>query len=495
MERRILLVNPLFIYHDPMERRLVEPYFPLGLLYVAAALRDAGWQVKVFDCALCPDDREFEEVLAQERPSYVGFSVLNTTRDPAMRLARKAHQAGATVIFGGADPTSRPADYLFPNDGNRAIDVVVCGEAEETAVELMDALYEAGPGELPLDRLADVKGIAFRRGDESQVTPERPFVADLDALPFPARDLIDIAGYQAVWREHHGYSSLSIITSRGCPFRCTWCAKAVFGRKYRQRSPQNVAAEMKLVKEAYHPDQVRMVDDILPLNRKWMAAWRDVVIERDAVIPFECLSRVDLVDEQVLQTMKETGCKRIWFGAESGSQKVLDAMKKGIKVEDTRDAAQAMRKVGLEMCFFIMLGYLTEDWEDIEMTIDLLKETRPDVYSVSVAYPLPGTEFYDVIRDRLMHDHDWHSTSQNTLLFKREKFSNDFYVWAQRLLHNEIKLAKLKSQPATPANLLARVKSLGKIKVCRAALGVLRHVPQEGLRPSFSLGGAPPARP
>ena len=253
------------------------------------------------------------------------------------------------------------------------------------------------------DALDDLPGLALPDGDGGiRRTGEVRHTTDLDHLPFPARDLVDVDRYQVAWRAAHGFSSFSVIAGRGCPYGCTWCQKSVFGRSYRMRSAECVAEEMRQIKERYNPDQIRVVDDVLGVDRRWLRQWHDALLAQDAVIPFEALSRVDLVDEELIRLLKEAGCRRLAFGAESGSQRVLDAMHKGTKMEQVCRTAELCRKHGIETYFYIMLGYPGEEWEDIEQTIALLRQARPDEFSSTVAYPLPGTEFYEQVKDRLI---------------------------------------------------------------------------------------------
>jgi anaerobic magnesium-protoporphyrin IX monomethyl ester cyclase len=323
---------------------------------------------------------------------------------------------------------------------------VLLGEAEQTIVELLPLLLErrASAEPLPQLALAEVPGLALRGADGGlHRTATRPYLADLDALPFPAWDLLDVDRYQRAWREAHGYSSLSLITSRGCPFRCNWCAKPVFGRRFRQRAPERVAAEMRWLKTTYAPDQVRIVDDILGVNRRWLFAWRDAVLAAYAAIPFECLSRVDLADREVLDLFKQLGCKMVFFGAESGSQRILDAMDKGITVEQTYTAARAAREVGVRTYFYTMLGYPPEDMDDIRGTARMLRDCLPDRFSTTVAYPLPGTSFYETRRTQLRREHDWVHSAQNVVPFDQNPAGALFYRWVQRWLHREVAVGKL----------------------------------------------------
>ncbi|MBS3783576.1 MAG: B12-binding domain-containing radical SAM protein [Anaerolineae bacterium] len=435
-----MLVNPLFLHSDPVESRLMTPYFPLGLLYLAATVREAGYEVSIFDAMFAENDDAFLRALARECPQTVGFGVLTTVRQAALRLAALAKAWGATVIVGGADPTGRPDLYLRhqQRDGF-SVDVVVVGEAEETLLEVLPPLLE---GKEPAAALNEVQGVAYR-DEMGQIvqTPRRPLIEDVDRIPFPARDLLDIQQYRQAWRSAHNQFSLSVIATRGCPFGCAWCQKSVFGRSFRPRSPQSVAAEMALIKRKYQPDQIRIVDDVMGIDRDWVRAWHQAVIDRDAVIPFECLSRVDLMDEEIARLLKDLDCRRIHFGAESGSQSVLDAMNKGITVDQIDRAAELCGRLDIETYFYMMVGYPGETWSDVKRSVQLLRRTRPDEFSTTIAYPLPGTPFYEEVQDRLACEGeeaaDWTHTAENRVLFERGRFSTLFYRRVIRWFHSE----------------------------------------------------------
>ena len=467
----LLLVNPLFLRDDPVEQRLMTPYFPLGLLYLAATARDAGYDVSIFDGMFEASDEAFLAALEREKPQVVGIGVLATVRAAALRLASLAHDYGATVIVGGADPTGRPESYLqYENNGRRPVDVAVIGEAEQTLLEMLPLLLD---GEQAREGMAGVAGLAYLdTGGQLVTTPNRTHCTDLDSLPLPARDLIDVEAYRRAWHGRHGLFSLSIIATRGCPYGCKWCQKSVFGRSFRPRSPEAVAEEMRAIKEAYHPDQLRIVDDVMGIDRQWVRTWHDAVLQQDAVTPFECLSRVDLMDEELVRLLKEAGCVRIAFGAESGSQKVLDAMNKGTRVPQIQRAADLCRRFGIETYFYIMLGYPGEEWADIRQTVALLKETRPDAFSSTIAYPLPGTEFFEEVQHRLLDMPDWDYTAENRLLFQRQ-YSTPFYQWVQRWLHQEWHTARLRAgddQAPFPQRMrrhASRLASRGMVELLR----------------------------
>jgi radical SAM superfamily enzyme YgiQ (UPF0313 family) len=412
------------------------------------------------------------------RPPVVGITALATVRRNALILAEIAHRYGAKVVVGGSDPTARPDLYLqYQVNGSHPVDAAVVGEGEYTVLELMPLLLERAQVD---SGLGQVQGLAYRDSAEQVVrTPSRSHIKDLENLPIPARDLIDIESYRRAWRRQHGYFSLSLIATRGCPYGCTWCQKSVFGRSFRPRSPEGVAEEMRLIKEQYRPDQIRIVDDVLGIDRVWVQNWHDAVLARDAAIPFECLSRADLMGEEMARLLEEAGCRRIHYGAESGSQKVLDAMNKGTTVPQIHRVAEVCRNLGIETYFYMMVGYPGEEWEDLKLSVKLLREARPDVFSTTIAYPLPGTEFYEQVRDRLMlgggHMPDWVHTAENRLLFQRGRYNTVFYRWVIRWFHMEWKDARLGA--GTHASFLERLKARTGLWLTRVMVNLFARVP------------------
>lgn len=476
----ILLANPLFISKDPVEQKLMTPYFPLGLLYLAAVLRENAYSVAVYDGTFEADYDSFEQAMQYYRPRVVGLTALITTRTHALKLAEIAKRYGAYVIFGGPDPTGKPEAYLRYTDrgGQRVVDVIVWDEGEITLIELMNYLTGRDGGGLSLKQ---IKGLRYLNAQEEvESTPPRPPIENLDTLPFPARDLIDVDAYHEHWITAHGHWSLSMINTRGCPYACTWCQKGIFGRSYRSRSAANAAEEMRQIKEYYHPDQIRVVDDITGVDHKWVFEWRDEVIARQAQIPFECLSRVNLIDVPLVRALKDIGCTKIYFGAESGSQKVLNAMKKGTKVAQIYRAAEVCREVGIHLYFFMMVGYPGEDMDDLRQSVKMLVETQPDSFSTTIAYPLPGTEFYQQVRDRIAHDsEDWAFTAENKLLFERGQYSTLFYRWVQIWFNKEWEVARIRSG-RDQRSFYRRARGLLGLHASRTMVKMIGRLPNSG---------------
>ncbi|MDH3680677.1 MAG: cobalamin-dependent protein [Acidimicrobiia bacterium] len=290
---KLLLAHPLVLAMSPAEQEASSPYFPLGLLYVAGYVRAAGHDVAIFDGTFADDYDAFDAALVTERPDVVGISGVLPTREAALILAAKAKRNGRVVIAGGPDPTAHPAAYLTGG----AFDVVVHHEGEQTIGALLD---RHDSGELTVDGLADEPGVAYRRDADVVVTPPRPPIDDLDALPLPARDLIDVERYLDAWDDANGYRSITVSTSRGCPYGCSWCTDAVHGAGFRQRSPESVAAEVRSLADRYDITRLRLVDDVDGIERGWLERWAEAAEALGAAIPFEALNDLQRRDIPLL---------------------------------------------------------------------------------------------------------------------------------------------------------------------------------------------------
>jgi radical SAM superfamily enzyme YgiQ (UPF0313 family) len=283
----ILLVNPVFLSQNEAERELMSPYFPLGLLYLGAFLRDRDFQVEIFDGTFMDGDQDFIKALDKHNPKVVGITAVKPNREMVLELAEMAKDSGSFVIVGGPDPTYTPEYYLC----DHSVDLVVHHEGELTLVKILEAMKVDENG---VSSLVGMPGIAHR--DENGnvvVNPRRKYLLNLDELPPPARDMIDIEKYLQVWKEQNGYASLSISVSRGCPYGCQWCADAVHGQEFRIRSAESVVAEVKSLMQTYNIDRLRVVDDVDGIDANWISDWAAVAQDQQAVLPFEALYEVE----------------------------------------------------------------------------------------------------------------------------------------------------------------------------------------------------------
>jgi radical SAM superfamily enzyme YgiQ (UPF0313 family) len=341
--------------------------------------------------------------------------------------------------------------------------VVAIGEGEAALEELLPRLARSGP-----HALDDVSGIVFRHDDGTVVrTSPRPQVRDLDALPDPDREAIHIEEYLAAWRSHHGVGSLSLICARGCPYHCNWCSHAVYGNTHRRRSPARVAAEVEYLVERYAPDQLWYADDVFTIKHSWLFAYADELKRRGIRLPFECISRADRLDDAVIDRLAEMGCARLWIGSESGSQRVLDAMERGVKVEQVQAMTHALRRRGIETGMFIMLGYEGEEAEDLEATVEHLKKAAPDVFLTTVAYPIKNTRYYEKVSGRVLARDEWDRRTDRDLGVSG-RHSPRFYSYATRWMVSAVGLHRM--QQAGERNVLRLSKALANAQIGRLGM-------------------------
>ncbi len=405
------------------------PYPPLGLLYLASHLEERGFDVEIHDLTFSSLEY-FQRHLDQCRPRVLGLYGTLLTRPTLLQMIKLGRKAGATIVLGGPEPTPHAEEYL-----NRGADVIVSGEGEETLEELLQHLPEHG-----LTDLEKIQGIIFRNETgETIQTPARPQIRDLDHQPLPAREKIDLKRYLETWRSHHGHSPVSLITSRGCPYTCTWCSHAVFGRTHRRRSPQAVADEVAQIVATFNPDRLWYADDVFTLNRPWVTRYAAELERRGLHVPFECISRADRLNEEVIDALASMGCRRLWIGSESGSQPVLDAMERLTEVEDVQSKSAMLRRAGIEVGMFIMLGFEGETEADLEATVEHLKICDPDIFLTTVAYPIAGTEYHRQMADRIHSLHPWEARTDRDLVIEG-RHTERYYHWTTRWMVNTVKL-------------------------------------------------------
>lgn len=380
---KVLLASPYMLRTDPPERRGMRPFAPLGPQYVGAALKLAGHEVRFFDATFERDLSRFLAELEGWKPDITGVYSTFLSKPDALVMGGLARRSGSFAVAGGPEATIHAEEYL---DGY--FDAVAAGEGERTAVELAEAFEGKGP-------LGKVAGLRIREKGHIVSTGDRRLAKNLDDLPFPLRRLVDIERYRKAWKARHGFFALNVMASRGCPFGCEFCSRPVFGRSRRTRSVPNVMDEIRQVVLDHRPGRIRFSDDILPLDRKWTLALCGAVRKSGLDVGFECLARMDLMDRELLSEMARAGFRRIYYGVESGSQRILDAMGKGTRVEDVRRVARLTREAGMAQHWFIMLGYPGEKQADVEATIQLMEEGAPDEFSTTVANPIKGTALYE----------------------------------------------------------------------------------------------------
>jgi len=437
----LLLTHGYFLYEDPKELKIMKPYVPLGILYLTSHLRSRNFDVEVFDSTFRSRE-ELLRILASEKPAVLGVYVNLMTRISALQILKAAKEAGWTTVAGGPEPGVYAEQYL-----ESGADVVVIGEGEITLEELLPIL---NGGRLEL--LERVRGIAFRSKDgKIRRTPPRPQIADINHQPWPSRDAVSIDRYLETWRLHHQAGSVSIITARGCPYDCRWCSHAVFGKTHRRRRPALVVDELEAILDRYAPDMLWIADDVFTIHHGWLEEFATEMNRRRIRIPFECISRADRLNAHVADLLADLHCFRIWIGSESGSQRVLDAMERGVTVQEVQTAIELCKARGIQTGMFLMWGYEGEELSDIEATVSHVRHTQPDVFLTTVAYPIGGTPYFAEVAERMTDFLPWAQSSDRNVRI-RGRHSRRFYGNADQLLKAEVEFERL-SRSKTPVNL------------------------------------------
>jgi anaerobic magnesium-protoporphyrin IX monomethyl ester cyclase len=480
----ILICHSYFLRFDSKQQERAKPYPPLATLQVASMLRKAGHEVSLFDAMLAEDFSRFGRQLEVLKPqlvllyednyNFLSKMCLGRMRQAAQEMLGMARAYGARTIVGGSDASDEPEKYL-----TAGADVVLHGEALGALMALIDRLK--ADVSIPTPRLAEhlpdvsiaaASGVVRHKGAARLPEP------DLGVQP--AWDLVDVEKYRRVWRRAHGFFSLNMAASRGCSFRCNWCAKPIWGNQYLQRPAREIAAEMIHLRRHYRPDHIWFADDIFGFRVDWVNELAAALAEGGGGVPFTIQLRADLVSARMTEALLAAGCREVWIGAESGSQKILDAMNKGTRVADIGAARRLLGEAGIRACYFLQLGYLGEELDDILATRRLVEETRPDDVGVSVSYPLPGTRFYEQVKSQLGAKTHWNESNDLDMMFAGT-YHSDFYRSVRNLLHDEV------SRPRA-ADLDARWDELcANEPYYRQLRDAPREVALTGLRPATAF--------
>jgi anaerobic magnesium-protoporphyrin IX monomethyl ester cyclase len=449
---RVLFTHSYFYKFDPKQWRFKQPYPPLGTIQAAAVAREGGFEVSVFDVALKESPEEIKTELENRKPDFLviyddGFNYLTKMcltkmRNAALVMTQLAKATNTIVIVCSSDSSDHYDKYL-----SAGVDYVIKGEGEDTLKELLVTLKNNKSSEC-------IQGIYYRKNGEAISTTARTVIRDLDRLPMPAWDLIDLGPYKKIWIRHHGYFSLNIATTRGCPYKCNWCAKPLYGNRYNSRSPENVIHEIQYLIKRFKPDHFWMCDDIFGLKPGWVKHFAELVKANNLKFKFKIQSRVDLLlAEDNIQALAAAGAETVWVGAESGSQKILDAMDKGTTLEQIEQATLLLKKHDIRVAFFLQFGYLGETKRDIDATLEMVLKLLPDEIGISVSYPLPGTKFYNLVKQQLKEKQNWEDSDDLAMMYQGT-FSPTYYKLLHRYIHSRYRIqrgwSQLKDKKITP---------------------------------------------
>lgn len=430
----ILFTHAYYLSDDPKEQKIMKPYPPLGLLYVSGYLKSKNISNAVFDTTFSNPTQQLDFIL-EKKPKIICIYTNLMTKIEVIKLIKILNSETYNfpkIVLGGPDVTYNIENYL-----KAGADFLVIGEGEETTFELYHAIISNSD-------LHQINGIAFLENNQIIQTQARTKFKELDELPLPNREAISMQKYLETWKNNHGKSSMTISTQRGCPYTCKWCSTAVYGQSYRRRPAHLVVEEMKLLKEKYNPDALWFVDDVFTVSHKWLTEFHSEVKKQNVMIPFECITRAERLNDEILQLLKEIGCFRIWIGAESGSQKIIDLMDRRVDINQVKKMIQDTNAIGIETGTFVMVGYPEETIEDINKTITYLKEAQPTLYTITIAYPIKGTSLYTEIEDKITVLPEWQTSTDREIDFERT-YSRKFYKYAVSKVVNEVEASRSKS--------------------------------------------------
>jgi anaerobic magnesium-protoporphyrin IX monomethyl ester cyclase len=486
---KILIGQSYFRVLDPKELERQMPYPPLGALYAATILRNMGHEIIFYDGMLSRDPEDFIEKIISIGPdllliyddefNYLTKMCLSIMRDAVVWFIKFAHDLAIPSVVFSSDAVDY---YKFYFDAG--CDAIIYGEGEVTLQELVNSIMKIN---FISDR-KNIDGIKYYENGKYHITPPRKMIDNLDTIPDPDYSFVNIEAYRKIWIDNHGYFSLNISTTRGCPYKCNWCAKPIYGKSHSARSPENVVRQIFDLKQKYAIDHYWITDDIFGLKPGWIEHFASECKKYGINLPFKCLSRPDLLlRNDTLALLKESGCKTIWIGAESGSQKILDNMEKGTTVDQIYETAVKTHQLDMEIAFFIQFGYIGEEWRDIKLTRKMIRKCMPEDIGISVSYPLPGTKFYSMVREQMMQKTNWTDSADLDMMFNGN-FEKSFYKLLHCFVHTEYRLytiiqkRKWKKLPYLVVYSLRYMKFWLKI----ALYLIQKTIPYKNLRPQVS---------
>lgn len=420
----VVLTHGYFIQEDAKEQQIMRPYPPLGLLYITGYLREKNVPCEVFDSTF-ESSETWQKFMFEFKPNVVMFYTNLMTKINVLKLNAwlKSNFPQCVSIIGGPDVTYNLENYL-----QQQFDYAIIGEGEQTAYELIKVLSTPS-------KIKNISGLAYLKNGELIKTEPRIKLKEMGDLPLPARDAIPLEKYLSVWKEFHGKATANISTQRGCPYTCKWCSTAVYGQSYRRRPAKLVVDEIQLLQENYGVEALWFVDDVFTISHKWLTSLHNEMTSRNVKIDFEIITRAERLNEEILKMLKEMGCFRIWIGAESGSQRIIDAMDRRVSIEDVREKIKLTQHQGMEAGTFIMIGYPGETQEDIFKTVTHLKIAPPDQFTITLAYPIKGTGLYEQIKDDIIQSPEWTTSTDRDIDFKRS-YEIEYYKHAIRYVTN-----------------------------------------------------------
>jgi anaerobic magnesium-protoporphyrin IX monomethyl ester cyclase len=434
---KILLTHSYFYQLDKKQWANQTPYPPLATISALSKIEADGFHPDFYDVALDSNSSKCIQKIIELQPEVVivyedGFNYLTkmcltNMREACFEIVKAAKELGAKTIVSSSDSSDHLKMYH-----EAGADIVILGEAEITLSECLKA-FETNK------YLAEINGISFKDGNDFIKTKPRLNLKDLDSLPIAKWSVIEIEKYKSIWKNSKFPFTLNISTTRGCPFKCNWCAKPIYGNRYNARSPEKVLEEIEILIKSFDIQHIWMTDDIFGLKPNWVKQFNELIQEKKLTFNYKIQSRADLLlKDATIDELAESGLEEVWIGAESGSQKILDAMDKGTTVEQINKCTKLLKSKGVRVAYFLQFGYLGETKEDIKLTTEMVRKNQPDDIGISVSYPLPGTPFYETVKNDLGEKSNWTDSDDLDLMFIGT-YKSKFYRTLQRFVHHQFR--------------------------------------------------------
>ncbi len=461
---KIFVSHSYFLNRDPKEAATQKPYPPLASITLLAWIQqELGLEAEFYDVMFDATTEGLIDAIQEYQPdvfilydddfNFLTKMCLENMREAIFEVLAKAPKNGLFIAH-GSDASDQAEKYL-----NAGFDVVVHRNAEKTILDILRNYLRAPTPEA----YEHLNGVSFLRRGELIQNPQNKIHVPLENAPLPAWEKLDLTPYRKMWQNRHGYFSINMSTSHGCPYRCNWCAKPLYGRTYKAIPARRAAEEVNYLASVLKADHIWMTDDIFGLKPGWLTTFADELEKLKVKLPYKCQNRADLITEERTDELARSGCQEVWLGVESGSQRILDAMEKDETIGQIREARRRLKARGIEVGFFLQYGYLGEEYSDIRKTLRLVKECQPDHIGISVSYPLKETPFYEKVAARMGDKHNW-SDSGDLALMYRGTYHPDFYRALHRFTHHYFGFISLfKPQPVK--------------KIARRLAAQSRHIP------------------
>lgn len=434
---KLLLTHSYFYPMDQKQWKNKTPFPPLATITALSVLKENGFFPEFYDVALDSTSEGCVSAMKNVQPECViiyddGFNYLTkmcltNMRDACFEMIKEAKMVGAKVILSSSDATDHYAEYHCAG-----ADFIIHGEGEQTLIELLDALKNKAS-------FSEIEGISYYSANELIKTKKRNNLKELERLPMADWSAIDIEKYRTIWSNSKFPFTLNLSTTRGCPFKCNWCAKPIYGNRYNSRTPEHVVEELSFLVKKYKVSNFWITDDIFGLKPGWVKKFNALVQENELKIQYKIQSRADLLMQpDYIDDLVSSGLSEVWIGAESGSQKILDAMDKGISTSQIENCTKLLQEKGVRVAYFLQFGYTSETKEDIAMTLKMLRKNKPDDIGISVSYPLPGTVFYERVKSDMGTKTNWKDSDDLDVMFS-STYPAGFYKKLQRFVHYDFR--------------------------------------------------------